>query len=62
MHSIKEYLIDLGRTFDIDSLSMLLITKSFFRNDSVPLDTLTGMRMRSAVTVMGTKIFKLQEQ
>lgn len=61
MIEMSNYLIDLGRTFDIDSLSMLLITKSLFRKDSVPLDTLTGIRTRSAIIVIGTKIFRLQE-
>lgn len=54
--------MDLGRTFDIESLSMSLKTNSFFRKNNVPLDTLTGMRIRSARTAIGTKIFKLQVQ
>lgn len=40
---------------------MLLITKSVFKKDNVPFDTLTGIRMRRAMIVIGTKIFKLSE-
>jgi hypothetical protein len=39
---------------------MSLKTNSFFKKNKVPLDTLTGIRITSARTVMGTKIFKLQ--
>ena len=56
------YLIDSGRTFDIESLSISLTTSSFLRKNNVPLDTLTGMRIRSARTVIGTKIFKLLDR
>lgn len=56
---ICTYLMDSGWTFDIESLSMSLITNSFLKKNSVPLDTLTGMRIRSARIVIGTKIFKL---
>lgn len=55
------YLIDAGRTFDIESLSISLVTSSFLRKDNVPLDILTGIRIRSARTVIGTKIFKLSD-
>lgn len=56
------YLIDSGRTFDIESLSISLTTSSFLRKNNVPLDTLTGMRIRSARTVIGTKIFNLSDR
>lgn len=39
---------------------MSLKTNSFFKKNKVPLDTLTGIRITSARTVMGTKIFKLK--
>lgn len=52
--------MDLGLTFDIESLSMSLKTNSFLRKYNVPLDTLTGMRIRSARTAIGTNIFKLR--
>lgn len=55
------YLIDSGRTFDIESLSMSLTTNSFLKKNNVPLDTLTGISIRSARTAIGTKIFKLPE-
>lgn len=55
------YLIDFGLTFDIESLSMSLITNSFLKKNNVPLDTLTGISIRSARTAIGTKIFKLKE-
>jgi hypothetical protein len=51
-----------GRTFDIESLSMSLITNSFLKKNSVPLDTFTGMRIMSARIVIGTKIFKLPNE
>jgi hypothetical protein len=54
--------MDSGRTFDIESLSISLTTSSFLRKNNVPLDTLTGMRIRSARTVIGTKIFKLSDR
>lgn len=59
LYETQSYLIDLGRTFDIESLSMSLKTNSFFKKNKVPLDTLTGIRIRSARTVIGTKIFNL---
>ena len=55
------YLIDLGGTFDTDNLSISLTTNSLFKKNSVPLDTLTGMRMRSATMAVGRKIFKLPQ-
>ena len=54
------YLIDLGGTFDIESLSISLTTNSFLRKDNVPLDTLTGIRMKSATSVIGAKTLKLK--
>ena len=53
------YLIDLEWTFAIESLSMLLMTKSLLREYNVPSDTFTGMRTTSATAAIGTKIFKL---
>lgn len=44
----------------MESLSISLTTNSLLRKNNVPLDTLTGIRMRSATTVTGTKIFKLK--
>lgn len=38
---------------------MSLKTKSFFKKDNVPSDTLTGIRINRATTVIGTNIFKL---
>lgn len=58
----NSYLKDLGGTFDIESLSMLLTTNSLLRKNNVPLDTLTGIRMRSATIVTGTNIFKLNNK
>lgn len=54
------YLNDLGGTFDIESLSISLTTNSLLRKNNVPLETLTGIRMRSATIVTGTNIFKLK--
>jgi hypothetical protein len=54
------YLRDLGGTFDIESLSISLTTNSFLRKNNVPLDTLTGIRMRSATIAIGINIFKLK--
>lgn len=56
------HLIDLGRTFDIESLSMSLITNSFFKKNKDPLDTLTGIRIRRARMAIGTNIFSLLRQ
>ena len=56
----QPYLIDLGGTFDIESLSISLTTNSFLRKDNVPLDTLTGIRMKSATSVIGAKTLKLK--
>lgn len=56
------HLIDFGRTFDIESLSMSLTTNSFLKKNNVPLDTLTGISIRSARIAIGMKIFKLPEQ
>lgn len=58
----QSYLMDLGRTLDIESLSISLTTNSFLKKNSVPLDTLTGIRTRSATIVIGTKIFRLSDQ
>ena len=55
----QSYLVDWGRTLDIESLSISLTTSSFLRKNNVPLDTLTGTRIRSARTVTGKKIFNL---
>jgi len=41
---------------------MLLVTKSLFRKDNVPSDTFTGIRIKRATTVIGTKIFKLPDR
>lgn len=48
--------------FDIESLSMLLTTKSRRRKNKVPPDTFTGMRTRSAARAIGPNIFKLSRQ
>lgn len=54
--------MDSGRTLDIESLSMSLTTSSFLKKNNVPLETLTGIRIRRAKTVIGTKIFKLPHE
>lgn len=55
----QTYLIDLGRIFDIESLSMSLTTKSLLRKNSVPPETLTGISTKSAATAIGPNILKL---
>lgn len=59
MMTRRAHLIDSGLTFDIDSLSMSLTTNSFLKKNSVPLDTLTGIRTTRATMAIGKNIFNL---
>ena len=47
---------------DIESLSISLTANSFLRRDNAPLDTLTGIRIKSARTDTSKKTFNLTKK